>query len=575
MALNGGVSTNAYNGRYYTLSWWAAQSISGNYSNINWTLIANGATGSWLAERTLIVDIAGTKVVNKSDRVERYDGTIATGTLKLNHDAAGKKSFSVSVQAAVYGASVNCTGSNTFTLDTIQRGAVITAAPNFNDTDSPTISYTNHAGTKATVLQAGIGFASDSIDIPYRDISKTGTSYTFEFTDEERAKLWGNVKKGTTCTVHFKIKTTVDGNTTYSVLAKTMTLTDAKPVIQPTLEDTSPNSKALTGDSSKIIKGFNHIKYSSNAVGQKGATIASIKVENGGKTYSVDNYYITRTEDNVFRFTVTDSRGNKNTKTVSMPMADYMPITTALEATIELDSEAETTAKAILEVTGNYWTGNFGKQDNALTIKYRYKIGDGEYNEWLTAAADSVTISDTSYNATIEVKGLPYRESCTVQAAANDKVFSFDTKEIVLKTIPVFDWGANDFNFNVPISIEGEPVADFVVETYKDDFWYCEKYLSGKAICYGKKNIGNVACNKAWYSGWYETEQLTMDLPTGLFIENPQFVDIKILFSTAVAHLQMGITPPTKDKLTFAFTRASSANLNNLTPSFYVIGRWR
>ena len=121
MALKGSVSTNKYDKRYYTLSWTATQSIAKNTSTIKWTLKADGDEGNWYAERTVKVVIAGQTVYTKTDRVERYDGTVATGSLTLTHDSVGDKSFDVNVSVAIYGSSVNATAKETFTLDKIPR----------------------------------------------------------------------------------------------------------------------------------------------------------------------------------------------------------------------------------------------------------------------------------------------------------------------------------------------------------------------------------------------------------------------------------------------------------------------
>ena len=77
MALSDSVSTNGYEGRYYTVSWSASQSVANNTSTISWTLSCAGGSSSWYAERTLVVTVAGKTVVNKADRVTRYAGNIA------------------------------------------------------------------------------------------------------------------------------------------------------------------------------------------------------------------------------------------------------------------------------------------------------------------------------------------------------------------------------------------------------------------------------------------------------------------------------------------------------------------
>ena len=110
MALSGSIKTNGYEGRYYQVDWKATQSVSGNTSTISWTLKCAGGSSSWYAERTLKVVLAGSTVYSKTDRVQRYTGTIASGTKTITHDSSGAASFSISIQAAVYGSSVNCTG---------------------------------------------------------------------------------------------------------------------------------------------------------------------------------------------------------------------------------------------------------------------------------------------------------------------------------------------------------------------------------------------------------------------------------------------------------------------------------
>ena len=126
MALNGIVKTNAdSNGRYYQLTWSATQSTANNTSTISWTLSAQGYSGGWVAERTLYATIDGATVYNKSDRVERKVGTIKTGTKTITHNSNGSRSFTITLGAAVYGTSVNCKGSGTFSLNTIARASTL------------------------------------------------------------------------------------------------------------------------------------------------------------------------------------------------------------------------------------------------------------------------------------------------------------------------------------------------------------------------------------------------------------------------------------------------------------------
>lgn len=123
MALSGSVSTNSYEGRYLTLSWTASQSIPNNQSTISWTLTANGGSSSYYytGPVTVVINKVTVYSLSSSNRYAMYTGTVASGSLAVNHNTDGTQVLNVSISAAIYSASVNCTGSQTFTLDSIPR----------------------------------------------------------------------------------------------------------------------------------------------------------------------------------------------------------------------------------------------------------------------------------------------------------------------------------------------------------------------------------------------------------------------------------------------------------------------
>lgn len=129
MALSGSVSTSSYEGRYLTLSWSATQSVEYNQSTISWVLTANGGSSSYYYTGPVSVTIDGVVVYSLSanNRYAMYKGTVASGSIKLNHNTVGAKSFAVGISAAIFTTSVNCTGSQTFTLNNIPRYASISA----------------------------------------------------------------------------------------------------------------------------------------------------------------------------------------------------------------------------------------------------------------------------------------------------------------------------------------------------------------------------------------------------------------------------------------------------------------
>ena len=292
--------------------------------------------------------------------------------------------------------------------------------------------------------------------MPYRAISKTGTTYTFELTEAERNTLRNACTDANTRTVIFYIKTVIGGNTFYSTVSKTLTIVNANPTLTASAEDTLPETIALTGDSSRIIKGFNDIAVSMSATAYKGATIKEYSIKNGGVTIGGASGMMLNVESGSFIFSVTDSRGNTASETITKTLVDYIKLTSNLDVKAP-NADGEMT----FHIRGNYFNDTFGVENNTLTVEYRYKENDGSYSEWQIVTA---AINENSYDAEISLTGLNYRNSYTFQARAKDKLFidGVSTEEKRVKTTPVFDWSGDDFNFNVPITIQGNPLIDLI-----------------------------------------------------------------------------------------------------------------
>ena len=392
-------------------------------------------------------------------------GTYRLGTVTsaaIAHNADGSKNINLScsfklnatISGAYYG---TVTASDTVALDDIPRAAQLTGAPNFTDEENPVISYSNPAGGVVSTLQACISLSGSADDIEYRDVSKTGTAYTFTLSEAERSVLRNATTTANSRTVYFYLKTVLNGVTYYSKLAKTMEIVNAEPTMSPTVSDNGTISKTLTGDTDKIIRGYNSMYYAFNATALKGATIQSYLVTCGSKSGRAASGSLGTVQSNTFVFAVTDSRGNTTQQTITKTLIEYVPLTCSLAA-------AAPTAEGVLsfDVSGNYYNGSFGAVSNVLTVQVRYKAGTGAYSSW---AALTATKSGNTYTAAGTLSGLDYRSSYTIQVRALDKIRNADTEpavesgEYTVKTEPVFDWGAEDLNLNVPLRMNGGGVV--------------------------------------------------------------------------------------------------------------------
>lgn len=121
MALSGTLDTNAYDGRFIRLTWSATQDVAANKSIVTWKLAALGGNAQWYTTGPITCSINGQTVYHYTGRTDMYVGQIIGGTIEIPHNSDGTKTFTATVSAAIYSASVNCIGTKDFTLNTINQ----------------------------------------------------------------------------------------------------------------------------------------------------------------------------------------------------------------------------------------------------------------------------------------------------------------------------------------------------------------------------------------------------------------------------------------------------------------------
>lgn len=154
MALSGSVSTSTYDGYGVTMTWTATQSVANNTSTIKWTLKSFGGTSNYYYRAgPITLTINGSTAYSWSDRFNLWGagGWSQSGTTTIAHNSDGTKSFNVSISVAIYSTSVNCTGSKTFTLNSIARTPTAPTACTFSAGDGNYWPY----GSVATISWSG------------------------------------------------------------------------------------------------------------------------------------------------------------------------------------------------------------------------------------------------------------------------------------------------------------------------------------------------------------------------------------------------------------------------------------
>lgn len=337
---------------------------------------------------------------------------------------------------------------------TVKRPATITNAPNFTDEDNPTITYSNPGGNTVDQIQVGIYRTDGQTSIAsYRDVPRDKTSYTFELTDQEREKLIAAVPNGSSSTkVRFYIKTYKDGAIIDSPLKveKTVTIINATPEIECSVKDVGAASTALTKDENSVIRGFNYVTASMTQTLKKGATVNKQTITNGGQTINGASAVFENVENNSFVFSLTDSFGQTVSETVTLNLIPYVSLTCDLYT-----NNPTADGKMQFKVSGNYFNSKFGDKGvvNELTVLWRIKENNDEYGEWIPASP--VAKTDT-YEAIVNVTGLNYRSTYTIQAIAKDlvKTSGVLSLEQKVKSLTVFNWGEDNFDINVPLYVD-------------------------------------------------------------------------------------------------------------------------
>lgn len=318
MALSGSISTNGASGegegRYYTLSWTATQSIANNTSTISWTLSTAGGYSSWITERTVYVDIDGERVFSKTNAVDRYRGTIATGTKTISHNSDGTRSFSVSLAAAIYYSSIGCTGSQTFTLDTIARASTLSVSDGTLGTKTtPTADRKSSSFTHTLTWECGSYSGT---------LATKSTSTSWDFTPELKLASAAPYGQKVYCTYTLS---TYNGSTLVGTDSKSVWFTIPSSV-KPSCTLSLSDSKGYASTYGGYIQGESQLSVTINATQAYGSPISRYSASANGTTYSTRTFttsVLTKVGTNTISATVTDGRERPGSASSNIKVLAY------------------------------------------------------------------------------------------------------------------------------------------------------------------------------------------------------------------------------------------------------------
>lgn len=327
-----------------------------------------------------------------------------------------------------------------------------------------------------------------------------------------------------TCTITCE---TYSGNTLVGSTDCTVNLTVPKSVQLEVTDGWASVSVYNTGTAAANIPAFvqgyskAEVTFNANKISTKnsyGATPKSYKIVYGSATVTSSPYrtpVLTNAGTMTVYCYVTDTRDRTVGSAINFPVLPYsVPTISGIELFRCDSSGAENSAGNYIYVkaTPKYSSLN---ENNSITFRVRYGVNKnyGDYSVLASGVAsilgDGAVLSTSSYIVEISVVDALGKASIYTGYIPTDDValhlgkggkraafFKYAEKDDTLEV-------GGDLEIEGGLSISGNPVADYIVETGTSGIWTYRKWASGMAECWGRKTYTDVAIDISWGSGYY------------------------------------------------------------------------
>jgi hypothetical protein len=517
MATNGQINTNTTYDSYFWVMWsQASQDIASNKTRINWSCgVYCGHSFYTNAIRMSAVSINGVQVYSGGtySNFSKGNHTIASGTLDIAHNADGTKTFSISAFTGWLYSSYNYSSNGgSYSLTQIPRQARITAAADFTDLDNPSISISNPGGFRMDVwLEPNP--VGDHICVR-ENIPNTGT-YTWSLTAAERDAL-RNKCPGNNCTIRLGLYSYVGGTQYADYQDKKFTMaesTDTKPTVNMGI---ALNNGSLPSKFNGLyIQGKSRVNVTLDVAGKYGAGIQNYSATMEGRTYSSPSFTtdVVQTPGNVeIVGYARDTRGFSGESRQNITVIEY-----AKPAVVPVGTDnailcyrSDGNGKRVGASTSVWIKAKRSyrsvSQKNTCALQWRRKLATEQWDDSVHLWNDLLPKSSAadSYNALLPGVEFALKNSYTIQIRATDdigeqdiKTMDVPTQDVALHlgrggknvTIGTYCDYSEDYTFrsawkaifDEEIYIEGEKVANHVVEEGTDGSWKYRKWHDGTA----------------------------------------------------------------------------------------------
>lgn len=337
--------------------------------------------------------------------------------------------------------------------------------------------FQSEALTPDTYPQYGV-----NIDDP----NTPGVTYSFyDYTNSQTVEMKAFINEdGTTENVlihllgEYSYTEIIDGEyfnkeDTYQILetqSEAINLVDVGgyPTIDPTFTEMNPDVIAVFGNDTTFVEYCSQIKVSLNPTLSDGATVKTVEISCGGKTYKFDNATFNIDTNGYFDLYLVDSKNRSVRKRMAVTLHKYF--IPDIQMTAEApNGEGECNIQINGSCYNDMYKEDWGSAYNDFNLTYYYRIKGT--TTWTKVSPDVFNLPvptdfswDTAsgtglYRYKTTITDLNYTQIYEMYASLSDSLSTVSTKPIEVYAYPVFDWSKNDFNINVPTTIMNMPIG--------------------------------------------------------------------------------------------------------------------
>lgn len=361
----------------------------------------------------------------------------------------------------------------------------------------------------------------------------------------------------------------------------------AAPLIYMNVVDTNETTKALTGDNTKLVKYWSNARLDLSLVAQAGESIRSWYVETGDgqRIYDQNPIEYLNIQNSRFEVHAFDTRDLEGIKVEQIPMVEYFRPTCNI-SNVSLDSSGTLRFK----ISGKFFNNTFGLVNNSIVCAYSYYSKSYTVNQSVFLDSSNITTDGDYYEIEVVAPDLDYRDTYYIRAQVGDRLELVATDIYTVSALPVFDWSESDFNFNVPVTIQGKQVATVDGGTGDAEFdkwlpfsdssswFFYKKYSDGTAEIWGTRTVFTAVSN-AWGSMYTSgaLSETNLTYPFSFLYEPSVVVQITPYYTGGILMAAGGSGQTANFNQTgiFEIARGSSIANSPFQISYYIKGIWK